>query len=126
MTHSPAPWKIDGDFGSHTDQIEIVDATGSRHVATVRGTDTEHPEVLANARLIKAAPQLLAALWALLNEVEADYVPGAEPAIEQARNLIAEIDDAARTPRQQNACDKAMADRIDGYDRDDLGESQDF
>ncbi len=54
-THVPGPWTIrDGDF---------IDAPDRLNVAHVRGAHLPHePELQATARLIAAAPDLLAAL----------------------------------------------------------------
>ena len=65
--HTPGPWDVDeGDFGIY--QIETSD-----QIAEVF---SHHPpeELEANARLIAAAPELLGALTALLDEAEDVFV----------------------------------------------------
>lgn len=57
MLHSPAPWRLAGD--------EIM--AGRRHVALVYGIEQhvpDDPEAVANAHLIREAPELLACLKA--------------------------------------------------------------
>ncbi len=63
--HTPGPWRI-----SRGDVIaDTKDGTATRNVARV---DTGFPENDANARLIAAAPEMLAALNFLLNAPDDD------------------------------------------------------
>lgn len=66
MTHTPGPWSISDwrHINNETGQKYIADARGGVICETYRGRG-EH-EMLANARLIAAAPELLAALENLL------------------------------------------------------------
>ncbi len=63
--HTNGPWKV-----SLTDDTVVVDANGAE-VAAIDG-DYNHPDTWpvmeANARLIAAAPDLLAALEAIMSE----------------------------------------------------------
>jgi hypothetical protein len=60
MDHTPGPWKLHRLWSD-----DVVDSTGSLIVSAYG--DYESPETQANARLISAAPELLAALEALLD-----------------------------------------------------------
>ena len=63
--HTPGPWRL-----SPADDTVVIDATGSE-VAAIDG-DYNQPEAWplmeANARLIAAAPDMLAALEAIMGE----------------------------------------------------------
>jgi hypothetical protein len=64
-SHSPAPWK--------SELCALTDANGQK-LATIHGKRTMASEtVTANARLIAAAPELLAALRWTLRHVEGLY-----------------------------------------------------
>jgi hypothetical protein len=66
MSHTPGPWTLDkatGKFGHKTNDIVAPlegDPHFSQQIVCVMGTDVDDME--ANARLIAAAPELLAAL----------------------------------------------------------------
>lgn len=89
-THTPGPWQFDGQV--------ILDEDGS-HVASPIGCDTVDcdDEAIANARLIAAAPDLLAACEAFLGEIDeidacgqrhgigAEIIAAVEAAIAKAR-----------------------------------------
>ena len=64
MTHTPGPWK-DGisPFGNHRRICEMVGGEPGRVIATAHG---DVGEVASNARLIAAAPALLAACEAMI------------------------------------------------------------
>jgi hypothetical protein len=57
MKHTPGPWKVAGPIGKG---IWITDETCNNQIAVVYG-ENQTPEAEANARLIAAAPELLAA-----------------------------------------------------------------
>ena len=66
MTHTPAPWKVIETWrfdhaGNQRDALVIVNDDSNADVLS--GTNAE-----ANARLIAAAPELLAALKALMDD----------------------------------------------------------
>lgn len=74
MAHTRGPWTAIEDFGQHI--------SAYAHVATVRGSEPDfailagsesHPfrDAEANARLIAAAPELLAALQVIVKEINA-------------------------------------------------------
>jgi hypothetical protein len=96
MTHSPGPWTIDGDRGA------IVAQTPSDNeyhdVCSLWIDDPTEDEIerqIANATLIAAAPELLAALERMVRSAETDFDPLSEYAdatrdeITQARTAIA-------------------------------------
>lgn len=91
--HTPGPWIIDGQL------IYALDETGrvNRFTASVqggwitrRGERVSETELNANARLIAAAPDLLAALRAAMHVLEYTQVTDSAVArYEQARAAIA-------------------------------------
>lgn len=81
MAHTPGPWIVSGllDSGVQPPKYESINADGPRAIATVYvhtdalGADPtclDMDEARANARLIAAAPALLAALEGLVKGVE--------------------------------------------------------
>lgn len=72
MDHTPGPWKRIG---------VTVEAPNHIHIATCVHSSWARLQAVANARLIAAAPELLAAARSVVakwDETLADY-PGAEP-----------------------------------------------
>lgn len=78
-THTPGPWLIDDDSGP--DELSVCDESGRYEIASSVGgpvrQDSEggyndYREVEANARLIAAAPDLLAALEKALHDSGCD------------------------------------------------------
>jgi hypothetical protein len=65
--HTPGPWLAR--MEDHT----IFVGTGTQNVAEVIPDTMDEAELRANARLIAAAPDLLAALQTLLADMEAEY-----------------------------------------------------
>lgn len=73
--HTPGPWKVGAKFdtgSASTSGVEISDIENSETVAVaVEGNDSggiyAYQEVMANARLIAAAPELLDALKELVD-----------------------------------------------------------
>lgn len=87
--HTAGPWKAIGN--PYSDKArDIVSPEGDR-IAAVNGAAFDNSsEVAANARLIAAAPDLLAALqWAVeaadINQYEADWYADARAAIAKAK-----------------------------------------
>jgi hypothetical protein len=87
--HTPGPWQIHGTWPD-----DVVDATGSLVVSAYG--DYESPVTQANARLIAAAPELLAALehmvavanWSTTIQSEEQFdamIASAEAAIRKAK-----------------------------------------
>lgn len=67
MSHTPGPWDMQpSSDGAHSKRIF---ANGS-YLATVGGSDQSWPELVANARLIAAAPEMYAALERVLATIE--------------------------------------------------------
>ena len=69
--HTPGPWTVDytdDHLRLYAGDLLIVEVNGSTEHIKVRGLDEETTE--ANARLIAAAPDLLAALERILARVE--------------------------------------------------------
>ena len=60
-SHTPGPWRIAGD-GDH-EEIELCCVESATHdaIAIVADAHTDHGDPMPNARLIAAAPDLLAA-----------------------------------------------------------------
>ena len=74
MAHTPGPWAVARKRGplhgiGATDPLAIKDSTGE-YVATLGGGSVHFANADANARLIAAAPDLLAALKAALPYLE--------------------------------------------------------
>lgn len=68
-THTPGPWESDGSGQIYTADQRLDIALVTHHP----NTKMPEPEDLANARLIAAAPELLAALEAIRNDCE-DFI----------------------------------------------------
>lgn len=67
--HTPGPWYYDRTNAGHVNEAyKVANYATKRPVATVWGND-EHPE--ADAALIAAAPDMLAALSSVMVEAEA-------------------------------------------------------
>lgn len=71
MSHSPAPWSVDG--------VEVFDAENMHVVWEMGGRDNAE----ANARLIAAAPDLLASLKLLVEGVD-EYWMAQHPGVVDA------------------------------------------
>lgn len=89
-THTPGPWTITRESDTHPLAIQTAEGT----VAYVRHMGRPDPEWQANARLIAAAPELLAALESMVDMFERhiDGRPGPDDAAarwDDARAAIA-------------------------------------
>lgn len=94
--HTPGPWKVESvpavmstlqkDF-----LITYTDDGLRSHVARLFDNSlcTEHGTTEANARLIAAAPELLAALESMLTHIGMDEDEWNKPTFDQARAAIA-------------------------------------
>jgi hypothetical protein len=86
MSHTPAPWKIDG---AHSTRVLLINDAKGYAIGEI--VDTRNP---ANAKLIAAAPDLLEALLTALPFVEDHegsdiYKSGAVArAVKEIRNAI--------------------------------------
>lgn len=92
MTHTPGPWIVDHDFPT---EIRMDDSNGEAVFALVAGvhvSNTEPEQALADARLIAAAPEMLAALKAALADFGDDY---GGPTIDAMRAAIAKAEGRA-------------------------------
>jgi len=59
--HTPGPWAVDGTL--HSGDLDVISAEGRiTMIDDSRATGWNEPTIKANARLIAAAPDLLAAL----------------------------------------------------------------
>lgn len=86
--HTPGPWY------SSSDGSEIFDQTEHAPVAFINGANQDSqfrtgPQVMANARLISAAPDLLEALQRSLNWLSSYPGGNANGVYEQARAAVA-------------------------------------
>jgi hypothetical protein len=79
--HTPGPWSVRASF-SGSDVLHITSAA-DENIAAVR--------TKANARLIAAAPDLLASLRAILFQVAQGKVLERDACVTQARSVIAGI-----------------------------------
>ena len=73
MSHMSGPWRIDGLFDSEVDVV-ILAADGCTVCVIAPFLENWEPEEIANANLIVAAPELLAALKQTLHDVS--YIQG--------------------------------------------------
>jgi hypothetical protein len=83
---TPGPWwtEIDNVFAGATDNsVYVADC------APMGGPVDGRPEQIANARLIAAAPDLLAALQGLLTNTLSNQAPDGQEAVRAARAAIA-------------------------------------
>ncbi len=72
--HTPGPWKITGD-NAHPSNVRVW-SEANRHIALVYACDTSRDLVCeANARLMAAAPDLLAALEGLVGAAYGGEIP---------------------------------------------------
>ena len=72
-THTPGPWKFDGSRGYHSK--DVIRHNGM--IVAIIPTDFYRLDRMANARLIAAAPALLAALEAV-RDFKVRYMKGAD------------------------------------------------
>lgn len=96
VEHSPAPWKLGQEYGNSQDEIEAADGTcvcvvwtrTAHDLATARPQFKPVPKLMANARLIIRATELLKHLRKAVEnhgfEYMSDWVA--------AEDLISEID----------------------------------
>jgi hypothetical protein len=85
--YTPSHWINDG-----TEVSACVDpAAGRSYIAPICSLDTDwHPDIVAaNARLIAAAPELLAALEWAVDRLDDDPDPDYSAALDAARAVIA-------------------------------------
>jgi hypothetical protein len=89
-THTPGPWQI-----SASDAHVHVLGKDGEFVAECHSAYTEHRQrYLDNARLIVAAPRLLAVLRTLLTAIEhdpADFTPVTDDAYQDALAVVYEL-----------------------------------
>ena len=84
--HTPGPWHVCGDMIRSTVSNAAMRSVAKVYVSQMHGK----PEAAANARLIAAAPDLLAALIAVLKVIDrADDRGCPAGALEMARAAIA-------------------------------------
>ena len=85
---TPGPWLVTKEYDHQDDVIFAVEVEGGQRVCDLM---TDFPEDAANARLIAAAPDMLAALEGLLaheDMEESCYSPGYWQILQSARNAI--------------------------------------
>lgn len=92
MKTSPAPWSAE-DPGDEHQTLVIVSRSGTDDAEDIAEVSLQrsdiHPNQRANARLIAAAPELLAACEALVKLLHADSTTGGGHAVADARAAIA-------------------------------------
>lgn len=89
--HTPGPW-TSGRAIPADDTVSRIVRAGVDHIAVVMDLEGAAQEAADNARLIAAAPDLLAALQALVGEAdlgEIDHDDGTRALLAQARAAIA-------------------------------------
>jgi hypothetical protein len=94
--HTPGPWRSEGPDEDPYGEIGVFADAGSRLVCELWQDDAPVPdfnaEQRANARLIAAAPDLLAALKALTQDSRFNLVIGGNPNAVDA--LVKQVDEA--------------------------------
>ena len=75
--HTPGPWKLDGT--ANTGDLDIVAPTGRIAMLDCEFSEETEDVLTANAHLIAAAPDLLAALREIVAAVEVGDVDGFSP-----------------------------------------------
>ena len=88
--HTPGPWRID-EWGDIVAGLRDIAETA--HIWNDGGDDTLPEMRRANARLIAAAPDLLAACKALLDAIEGDSIAYWHPIWDDVRAAIAAAED---------------------------------
>lgn len=95
--HTPGPWAVSrnnaGAIPLHFQPLEVIGRGGACCVAAKLG---DGPEALANAHLIAAAPELLAACQALLAEAELHGLTDNDAHLREARAAIAKAKGGAK------------------------------
>lgn len=88
--HTPGPWEIVSRGNGALDPLTVrVAFTSGAYVAEIRPAGSDDPtEVRANAHLISAAPDLLAACQMALRELQASGLWADHPNCEQIRAAI--------------------------------------
>jgi hypothetical protein len=95
MTHTPAPWTVDDDT---LDILAVTIGDAPAHIACQpaysSGRPLEEGEIMANLRLICAAPDLLAACKALAHDIRAMQFTDGEYRLSEdsARQILALLD----------------------------------
>ncbi|RYY67736.1 MAG: hypothetical protein EOO12_00325 [Chitinophagaceae bacterium] len=87
QAHTPSPWQASPSWNLNTGKIRVFDQTTMEAVADVWGGNDE---AMANARLIAAAPDLLASLKQLISDHGNDIPIGR--AMDDASALIAKVE----------------------------------
>lgn len=86
--HTPGPWTAGRAIPEDNVVSRIVRA-GDDHIALVMDLEDAAQEAADNARLIAAAPDLLAALQWALSQIEDSLDPDHQAALESARAVVA-------------------------------------
>ena len=74
MGHTQGPWALDGDINAMN--LDVVSGEGRIAMIDCENDDLTDAEVMANARIMRAAPDLLAALEDAVEALtEARYYP---------------------------------------------------
>jgi hypothetical protein len=86
--HTPGPW-TSGRAIPADDTVSRIVRAGADHIAVVMDLDGAAQEAVDNARLIAAAPDLLAALRSIIESSDANCGDSLANAISAARAAIA-------------------------------------
>ena len=96
VTYTKGPWALDGDIGAMN--LDVVYGSGRIAMIDCENEALTDAEVMANARMIAATPDLLAALDKLVAVVPVEYDYHGNPvdlelahALDEAEKLIAEL-----------------------------------
>jgi hypothetical protein len=75
VTHTPGPWSICDDGTEDEPMLKVVGRTARHEIALCCTGAVPQEEETANARLIAAAPEMLATLRTALNWIDPDSDP---------------------------------------------------
>jgi hypothetical protein len=90
--HTPGPWTTDGD--AYSGNLDIVAPTGRIAMLDCEFSEETEDVLTANAHLIAAAPDLLAALREIVAAVEVGDVDGFSPSGDWFREAKAALNKA--------------------------------
>ena len=86
--HTPGPWKLDG--AANTGDLDIISPTGRIAMLDCEFSEASEDVLTADARLIAASPELLAALQRALAAIEYYHArEGSPETLADARAAIA-------------------------------------
>lgn len=103
LKHTPGPWALGEllDPGDNTKHVAIIQREGVTQgaVCLVSSVNLFDAQDAANAHLIAAAPELLAALRRLVSAYSYDNIPSVADALREARAALAKAEPEAASAK---------------------------